>query len=183
MAVVQAEEVLVGVELLHVALAPAPDAARLEPPVLRAREDDLALMLDQGPDGVPVAISTLDAQGLDRVRLLRRQPERRRLLHRLGRTHHEARLGQARRLLGLAPCHVEFARLGFERVAAEVVVLLLHLAEAGVGNAQVAEAPAFAEWVADLAGDGGEGSPPSAAGLAAFDKTMALAKTLPKACS
>jgi putative heme iron utilization protein len=32
-------------------------------------------------------------------------------------------------------------------------------------------------------GDGGEGSAPSAAGVAAFDKTLALAKSLPKACS
>ncbi|MBL8645339.1 MAG: hypothetical protein JNK21_15510 [Rhodospirillaceae bacterium] len=31
-------------------------------------------------------------------------------------------------------------------------------------------------------GDGGEGSAPSPAALAAFDKTMALAKSLPKAC-
>ena len=39
--------------------------------------------------------------------------------------------------------------------------------------------PVFGEFVA---GEGGEGSAPNAAGLAAFDKTMALAKTLPKAC-
>jgi putative heme iron utilization protein len=32
------------------------------------------------------------------------------------------------------------------------------------------------------AGEGGEGSAPSAAGFAAFDKTMATAKALPKAC-
>jgi len=34
-----------------------------------------------------------------------------------------------------------------------------------------------------VAGEGGEGSAPSAVGLAAFDKTMALAKTLPRICN
>ena len=33
-----------------------------------------------------------------------------------------------------------------------------------------------------LTGEGGEGSAPSPEGMAAFDKTMSLAKSLPKAC-